>query len=66
MVINKNDKKQYINKIKAMTSILYKEENEKDEENYHYTFDYFNPDETINLSEVGVCILAGLNLGQIG
>lgn len=66
LAINKNDKKQYINKIKAMTSILYKEENEKDEENYHYTFDYFNPDETINLSEVGVCILAGLNLGQIG
>ena len=63
--VHKNDKKTYINKIKNITSILYKEEEKKDEENYHYTYDYFNPDETINLSEVGVCILAGMNLGQI-
>lgn len=38
---------------------------EKDLENYEYVYDYFDLDNNLNLAEVGVCILAGINLGQL-
>lgn len=68
-VINQNDKKHYLSKLKSLYKFndretLEQQLNEKDDE--IETYDYFNIDNSINLSEVGVCILAGINVGQVG
>lgn len=63
-VVNQNDKKHFIAKLRNLTEFNERKEESKDE-SYHYTYDYFNIDNSINLSEVGVCILAGINLGQV-
>lgn len=65
-VYNQNDKRHYIAKIRELADFVDREDDIGKDDNYHYTYDYFNIDGSINLSEVGVCILAGINIGQVG